>query len=142
MKSSRIISVLSLVFILLVFLSACSNSNTASSSTDTSSIESIQPPTDATVVLNPLPTPDPKVTIDSLLGSWVDIDDSTRFANITKTDSGYQYQDNDGTYEATFQNGVLTVKVSDTDSAQTYFDNTSGNLITTYQDGFSKYKKN
>jgi hypothetical protein len=155
MRNGRNLLAIMLVLVMLVFLSACGGSGatneTVGTGTNQDSVETTAAADSAgnaaqteavtAVASDGLPTADSKATVDSLLGSWVDIDSAEKFANITKTDSGYQYEDNDATYEATFADGVLTVKVSDTDSAQVYLDSKSGNMIATYQDGYQKFKK-
>lgn len=88
-----------------------------------------------------LPVPDTKETVKNLLGKWIDINYDSRFINITETETGYQYEDNEGIYAATFKDGVLKVKVSDTDTAQVYFNKDSGELFSVYQTQSSVYKK-
>ena len=90
---------------------------------------------------NEFPPVDETLTDASVLGEWTDISSPDRYAKITKTDSGYQYEDNDGKYDGSFKNGELTLQVSDTDNAHVYYDAKSQNLITIYQGTPTRFKK-
>lgn len=121
-----------LTLLLIAVVTACGGNSTTSSSqlvTDTQTAE--QAP----------PKADPNATVDSLLGSWTDVNSSDRFANITKTDNAFEYQDNEGTYPATFKDGVLKVQVSSTDTADVYIDAKSGHMFAIYQGSPSEFKK-
>jgi uncharacterized iron-regulated membrane protein len=93
------------------------------------------------VVEQTLPSSDPNASIDSLLGKWVDISSADRFAEITKTDTGYLYKDNDGEYEASFAEGKLTVKVSEDAAADVHIDPATGHLLLIYDDNISEFSK-
>lgn len=135
-KRTAIACILTLV--LLTLLTACGGNSTNSTSQQAADQQSAG---QAAAPAQTLPKADPKATVDSLLGNWTDINSPDRFANITKTDNGYQYQDNEGTYPATFKDGVLKVQVSDTDTADTYIDTKSGHLFAVYQGSPSEFKK-
>lgn len=89
------------------------------------------------------PEADIKVAEDSFVGNWKDVNSGEGFVKITKTESGYQYEDNDGKYKATFEDGILKVQVSDdaTDMADAYINSETGHLILNYQGGLSEYIK-
>lgn len=113
------------------------SADTAASTTDEVKAEIVvEKPAD-----NPIPSVDPSLTDASILGEWTDIEDAARFAKITKTDSGYQYEDNEGSYAGEFKDGALLLNVSDTDTVQVYFDVSSQNLISIYQGTPSRFKK-
>ena len=88
-----------------------------------------------------IPQADSSSTVDGLVGSWIDISDSNNFANIAKTDTGYQYEDNEGKYSATFKDGVMKVQVSDSETANAYIDPKSGHMFLVYQDNTTEFKK-
>lgn len=90
---------------------------------------------------NEFPPVDETLTDSSVLGEWTDISTPDRYAKITKTDSGYQYEDNDGKYDGSFKNGELILQVSDTENAYVYYDAKSQNLITIYQGSPTRFKK-
>lgn len=129
MKSSKILVVFILVFTLLAVSTACGNYNTGSSGEQQATAEQL------------IPTAETSASVDGLIGSWTNISANDRFANITKTDTGYQYEDNDGKYPATFADGVLKVNVSDSDSdtADVYIDAKTGHMLTVYQGSISEY---
>lgn len=79
--------------------------------------------------------------VDDLLGNWVDITDSTRFANILKDGENYTYEDNDGKYAASFKDGVLKVEVAANDFADVYIDAASGHLMLVYADNVAEFSK-
>lgn len=131
---------------LVLSLAACGgSSNTSASSGETTvSADESANATEAAesdVAAVSEPTADIKASVDSVLGNWIEVDTPDRFANITQAGNDYSYEDPEGTYEATFADGVLKVKVTDTDTADVYFDAASGNLIITYQDSLVKLKK-
>ena len=104
--------------------------------------ESAAPPQAATVE-EALPEVDTNSDVNVLIGSWKGVSDTTLYANITKTDTAYQYEDNDGKYTATFENGKLKVPVSDdaADFAEVYVDADTGHLYVLYQGGLSEFEK-
>lgn len=116
-----------------------SSESTAASAESTASEGQAAPVQD--VEEEAVPTPDPKLNADSLIGRWVDINSDERFAKITKADAGYQYEDNDGQYSAEFKDGVLKVKVSDSDTADVYFDVKTGHMFATYLGETLEYSK-
>lgn len=143
MKRPKIFAVLILVFTLLAGMTACENNNTASSGQQADvqqTVEQTAAPEPATAEED-FPVADPKANVDALIGSWKDISAADSFANITKTETGYQYEDNDGTYPATFEDGVLKVKVSDTDTADVYIDPGTGHLFIAFQGDLMEYVK-
>lgn len=93
------------------------------------------------VVEQTMPTVDAGASADSLIGDWIDITADDRFAKITKTETGYQYEDNDGVYEATFADGKLIVTVSDTETADVYLDAQTGHMYLIYQDNPTEFKR-
>lgn len=142
-----------LAVVLLTVLTACGGNSTTSSSQQATDQQATdqqaadQQTTDQTTgyiapTFKALPTEDPKATVDSLLGSWTGVSSSDRFANITKTDNGYQYQDNDNTYQGTFIDGILKVQVvSPTDTADVFIDVNTGHMFTVYQGDSTEFKK-
>ena len=84
---------------------------------------------------------DTSMKADDLVGNWVDVNDSTRFANIVKDGENYSYEDNDGKYPATFKDGVLKVEVAANDFADVYIDTVSGHLMLVYQDNVAEFAK-
>jgi hypothetical protein len=139
-----------LLIIILVCFSGCGNSGTDSSGTQANSQQTEQTvvqsnsnanETVSEIAEETLPTADPKANGDALLGSWKDISADDIFADITKTETGYQYEDSDGKYDATFLDGVLKVKVSDTDTADVYIDPSTGHMFLSYQGGLVEYEK-
>ncbi len=79
--------------------------------------------------------------VDDLLGSWVDVTDSSRFANIVKDGDNYTYEDNDGKYNASFKDGVLKVEVAANDFADVYIDSASGHLMLVYADNIVEFSQ-
>lgn len=132
-----------LVLMLIISFSGCGNNDNSVSEQQESTVPVVeqQATPEEEVVEQIIATPDPSTSVDSLLGSWVDIASPDRFVNITKKDAGYEYEDNEGKLPATFENGTLKVKVSDTESADIHIDKDTGNLISVYQDNISEYKK-
>lgn len=143
MKSQKIFAVLVLIFTLLAGMTACGDNNTASSGQQAdvqqSTEQTVAP--EAATIEQTLPAVDSKAGVDALIGSWKDISEADSFVTITKTEAGYQYEDNDGKYPATFENGVLKVKASDTDTADVYIDPETGHMFTAYQGGLLEYEK-
>lgn len=151
MKSSKILVILILVFALPALITACGSNITSSSGQQADAQQqsesvqsSIKTETEqVTVESEVIPIADPKASVDSLIGSWTDINSPDCFASITKTDTGYEYADNEGKYPATFKDGVLKVKVSDSDSdtADIYIDANTGHMLSDYQGNTSEYSK-
>jgi hypothetical protein len=139
MKSTKKLVICILAFILLVSLTACGGASSQQGS-DQSATDKPAVAEQATVE-QVADAPDTKVSGDALAGSWVDINSPDRFVKITKTGDVYEYEDNEGKLPATFANGVLKLKVSDTDTADVYINAETGNLLSVYQDNISEYKK-
>jgi cytoskeletal protein RodZ len=97
--------------------------------------------TDSSAEQSTLSAVDTAASADDLIGTWKDANDDTQTAKITKTDSGYELEQSDGKYPATFANGVLKVKATDTDTADVYIDKQTGHLILSYQGGITEYVK-
>lgn len=139
-KNLKYLVVFALALTLVLGLAACGG-GTASDS-EAAAVENTAPAEPATVE-EALPQADTGTKADELVGSWKDISDATLFANITKTDSTYQYEDNDGKYAATFENGKLKVQVSAdaADTAEAYINAETGHLLVLYQGGLSEFEK-
>lgn len=129
-----------LLFVFVGGFAACGGGE-ANSTESLDTQTSQQAETEETVVEETMPTADPNAAVDALIGSWVDISDETRFANITKADTDYQYEDNEGQYPATFENGSLKIKASDTDTAESFIDAKTGNMLMIYQGSIWEFKK-
>lgn len=126
-------------FTLLISLSACGSDGTTEQGDSSASqpVTIVQPDT----VEQAVQQVDAFASADKLIGSWTDINSPDRFANITQVDSGYQYEDNEGKYPSTYENGKLIIKLSDTDKAEAYIDGKTGHLLSVYQDNISEYQK-
>lgn len=90
-----------------------------------------------------IPTAEADSSVDSLLGNWIDVNSPDRFANITKTESAYQFEDNDGKYTGDFKDGVLKIKVSETDgdTADVYIDAKTGHMFSAYKGDITEFQK-
>lgn len=156
MISKKMLIVYILMFVLLAGITACGNNNAITSDQQSSGQAEVPAATDQqssdqaevpaatdqqATVQGAIPTADTKASVDVLIGSWSDISSPERFANITRIDSGYQYEDNEGKYPGTFKDGVLTLNVSDTDTADVYIDPTTGHMFLVYQDNISEFEK-
>lgn len=132
-----------LILILSAVLTACGGSDTSidSSSSVSTSIEVAE---NDSQEIDSLAPPEPQATVDILLGEWVDVDYPERYVKITKTSTGYLYEDNDGKYNATFEKGVLKLNVSvytESENAEAYYENKLGNMVMIYKETLSKFKK-
>lgn len=136
MKIARKLVSLICGVVLTASLAACGGADNSSVSSDSAAVS----PEQATIVQS-LPQPDTALKDDSVLGDWTDIYDDSRYTKITKSDTGYQYQDPEATYTATFADGVLKVQVNADETADVYFDAASGNLVSVYQGSASWFKK-
>ena len=142
LKSFKTIVVYILIFTLLAGMTACSDKTAPSGKqSDVSQSPEKEAAPEVATVVESLPAADTNAGADALIGSWKDISDAESFAAITKTDTGYQYEDKDGKYPATFENGVLKVKASETDTADVYIDPKTGHMVTAYQGGLSEFEK-
>jgi hypothetical protein len=139
MKKNRLIIALLLAVVLVITFTACGNKD------DEGNDEVVEETISATPVPETaeqaLPEADTKATVDALLGEWVDIGDATRFAKITKTDSAYEYEDNEGKYPATFEEGMLKVTVGEGMVADVFIQPDTSNMVTKYEDNISEFKK-
>lgn len=138
MKKLKVLIALVAIFSILLATSACGKKEESTGEQQVS--EQTSAPVEATVV-EAVPSPDANSTVDALLGSWVDTSDPQRFVDITKTDAGYEYKDNEGSYPATFADGVLKVKATETDTADVYIDAKTGYMVTVMQDDLTEFKK-
>lgn len=129
MKSITKILLIVFVFTLIAGFTACGGN---SEQDDTNNTADLQETT---------PVPDAALTDASVIGSWKDVNAADRFTKITKTDTGYEYEDNEGKYPATFESGILKVQVGGTDTANAFFDAKSKNLIVDYQGSISRFSK-
>jgi hypothetical protein len=129
-------SSLILIGILIIGLIGCGSKSSDKTENDKSSSVSAAALTNANTSV-----PSANVTVDNILGSWVDIKDETRFGNITKTDTGYQFEDNDGKYPGKYIEGVLQIKVTETDLADIYYNAGEAHLILDFQGDVTKFKK-
>ena len=132
-----------LVLTLAGITAGCGDNTAASADGQQSGVQVTeeQAAVEEAVVEQAMPTPDAETGVEALLGKWEDVSSPDRFAHITKTESGYQYEDNEGKYPATFENGILKVKVSDTDAADVYIDTKTGHLLAVYQGNQSEFLK-
>lgn len=142
MKKLKVFGLCVLVFVFLIVIAACSNGDSDSSNSQTSQQDVVaETSPEPETVEQTIPIADSSSNIESLLGSWLDISDSNRFANILKAGEGYELEDNESKYPATFENGILKVKVSDTETADVYIDSKTGNMLSVYQGNISEYRK-
>jgi hypothetical protein len=159
MKGLKVLSILVLLCIIVVGMIGCGNKGSADSTGDTSSLQdesmmqedtSVQDQ-DSTqqatgkavteVVEQTMPTANKQTTVENFLGEWKDINDGSRFAKITKTGTAYEYEDNEGKYPATFENGALKVKPSDDIIVTVIIDQKTGHMISEYQGNESEFSK-
>lgn len=124
-------------------MTACgSEANTSSDEMTLSQTEvELQSTAQPATVSQAEPEADTKVSVDALIGEWVDISDTVNIAKITKADNEYQFEDKDGKYPATFENGKLKVKVSDADTAEAYINSETGHLIVVLGEDIWEYGK-
>lgn len=131
MKIKRFLTLGFALLILLACLSACGGSGASQEQTTD----------EGNAAVSTLPNPDTSATADGLLGTWTQVDSSDHSATISKTDSGYQYKDNDGTYPATFSGGILQVEVGERDFASAYIIPATGHMLTVYQGDSTEFVK-
>lgn len=132
-----------ILIIAFVFgMTACAKSGSANGEAETAAEDSTASP-EETVAEEVLPEVDVNSNVDELIGSWKDVSDPTLFVNISKTGTTYQYEDIDGKYEATFENGRLKVPASDdpADIAEVYIDTETRHLIVLYQGSLAEFEK-
>lgn len=138
MKDKRVLIIFGILFALMISISACGDSDTGAGTQQ----DSVQNATDQqATVEQAIAEPDSKGDSGSLLGEWKDINAKDRFARITKAGADYQYEDNDGKYAATFVDGILKVKVTDTETADVYIDTATGHLILSFENGQTEFEK-
>ena len=143
LKNLKYLVVLVLAVTLIFSLAACGgNSDSSNQKNEVVESENTAPPEPDTVE-EVLPEVDTGSSSDVLVGSWKDVSDPARFANITKTDTAYQYEDNDSVYTATFEGGKLKISVSDNaeDFAEAYVEADTGRLFVLYMGGLSEFEK-
>ena len=146
MKSRKVLFIGTLMVALLFVLSGCGSGGDTGDSSDQSavaeeSVAAVAETVEQAMTEQIAEAVDTKASVDELVGNWVDIVEADRFVNITKEGTEYQYEDNEGKLPASFENGVLKVKVSDTETADVYIDTDSRHLLLTYQDNISEYAK-
>lgn len=80
---------------------------------------------------------------EKLLGDWTDINDVNRFVKITSNGDQYEYEDVDGKYPGTIVDGVLIIKISDSenDTASVFIDAKTGNMVTNYQGDIYEFNR-
>jgi hypothetical protein len=160
MKFIKAFVVLMVVCVFSVALTACGGSDSADSTAEYSSTDWSASPSESlstaeaavqaqtnqeATVEAALPAADTeKANDENLLGTWTDVNAPDRYVKISKTDTGYEYEDNEGKYPATLVDGVLKVQVSEsdaTDTADAYIENESGHLLSVYQDNQAEFMK-
>lgn len=147
MKIYKLLVVGMLVAALVFSLAGCGGSGNSDSDGAAANAEGVSTaPAEAETVMQAATEQiaeavDTSTKVDALIGSWVDVNAPERFANITADGTAYIYEDNEGKYPATFDGGVLKLKVSDTDTADVYIDPASGHLKMVYQDNISEFSK-
>ena len=132
-----------ILIIAFVFgMTACGESGSANEEAVAAVEDSTASP-EETVAEEVLPEVDTNSSVDELIGSWKDISDPALFVNVSKTDTTYQYEDVDGKYDATFENGKLKVQASDdpADFAEVYIDTETGHLFVLYQGSLAEFEK-
>ncbi len=144
MKSKKVFTIAVLIVAFIFVLSGCGNDTADSAEqaslageTKAAEAETVQ----QAITEQITEVVDTKTNVDELIGSWIDISAADRFVNITKEGTQYQYEDNEGKLPATFEGGILKVKVSDTETADVFIDAESGNLFLAYLDNISEYTK-
>lgn len=150
MRRKRLFTICVLVIALLVVLCACGSksdtqaANEAQAASQSEQEAAIQAQTNQQATVEVVvPTANAAATVDDLLGSWTDINSPDRFANVTKVESSYQFEDNDGKCLGDFKDGILKIKVSDGDgdTADAYFDAKTGHMFLEYKGDISEFKK-
>ena len=148
MKNLKKVAILILVFALPALITACGNNDSgqqvdAQQQSEAEAVQSsIQAETDQVAAASEvIQTADTKASVDSLIGSWIDINTPERFANITKTDTEYQFEDNEGKYPATFIDGVLKVKASDSVTVDVHIDTETGHMLSVYDGNITEFSK-
>lgn len=150
MKSKKLLVVGMLVAVMLLALAGCGGSSDQASGDEATAVTEEAAAGTAPVEAETIQQAateqiaeavDTGTKVDALVGSWVDVNDSTRFVNIASDGAAYSYEDNEGKLPATFENGVLKIAVSDTDKADAYIDPATEHLMVVYQDNISEYSK-
>lgn len=135
MKVGKMLAICALVIVFAIGLAACGSAGTGASN------ENNDNETTAGVTEFVVPTPDPSASVDDLIGSWINIDVAERYANISKNDSAYTYEDNEGSYNSVFEGGVLKISVAEGETADAYLDAVNKYLVVTYSGTATIYKK-
>lgn len=113
MNSLKKLLILILAAVSVFVLVSCGDKSTSNDQTTVETTVEVIPAPETQV--QTVPEADTEVGSEIFIGNWKDIESEESFANITKTDAGFTYEDNDGKYSAMFQDGVLKVQVSDTE---------------------------
>lgn len=138
MKFKKLLIICILMITFVINISACSNKAV---DTNIQQVDEQEETNQQATIEQAIPMANPEATVDALIGQWVDVSSAERFAKISKSENTFQYEDNEGKYPATFENGILKVKVSDTDVVDVYLDAQSGHIFTDYQGNSSEYSK-
>lgn len=146
MKSLKLLVVGMLVAMMVLSLAGCGGGTDASGDSTAAVAPEGTPPVEAETVVQAVTEQiaeavDTGTKVDEIVGEWVDVNAPDRFAKITLDGTAYIYEDNEGKYPATFESGVLKLKVSDTDTADVYIDPASGHLMMVYLDNISEFNK-
>ena len=142
-KNVKAFTIVFLIFILLFSMAACGTNSTETNDQQADDQQADdQAATDQQITaVQAVPEADTNALVDNLIGSWTNINSSDRYITITKTESGFLYEDNEGKYDATFENGILKVKVADSETADVYIEAETGHLLSVYQGDPSEFEK-
>jgi hypothetical protein len=133
LKNVKLISLLVAVVLIAAIMVSCGGGSGSSTTVSTTSVAET-----TAAVLNI----DTASTVDTVVGEWVDVSDSTRFANVTKASDGtVAWEDNEGKYTTTFKDGALTINVSDTETATAFFDAKTSELVCVFGGQETRFKK-
>lgn len=77
---------------------------------------------------------------NKLVGEWVQVDNDSVWATITKTDDGYLWEEEGGSYPASFADGKLTFNTSIAE-AVAYYDSESNNMIVEFMGHEFRYER-
>lgn len=132
-----------LSMVIVFSISACGGSSEGNQASSESQVQVAE----ETPFVDDIPTPDVEtvnpITVDTFIGEWQEGEAQDRLVTISKTDSGFEYKDNEGAYPATFAEGVLKLNVAENDYAKVFIDSKSGKIYLSYQDSLTELiKKN